>query len=143
MKIKVQQLPAAIQSLDYSTEGSAAVELRASVSDVCLQPGEIQAVATGLSLHIPAGFAGLVLPKSGQAKRGLGVSNSPGLIDEDFRGEIKILAHNMTDHPIWISKGERIAQLMFIPYVKAEFEVVESLDDSERGTGGFGSTGTV
>jgi dUTP pyrophosphatase len=141
MKIKVAMLQAESQDLKYGTEGAAAVDLRSSKSEVVLSPGEIRAIDTGLFIHIPEGYAGLVLPRSGQAKRGLAVANAPGLIDEDYRGEVKVLVQNLTAYDLDIDQGERIAQLMFIPYVKAEFVVVDSLEETERGTGGFGSTG--
>jgi dUTP pyrophosphatase len=141
MKIKVSTLSAPLQDFEYSTEGAAAVDLR-TAEDRYLDPGEIQTLSTGLFIHIPTGFAALVLPRSGQAKRGLAVANAPGLVDEDYRGEIKVLVQNLTEDTLYVAYGERIAQLMFIPYAKAEFEVVDSLDESERGTGGFGSTGT-
>lgn len=141
--IKVQFLPQTRQDLQYKTEGSAAIDLRA-VGPVVVEPGSVVAVSTGLFIAIPKGFAALVLPKSGQVfNNGLGVANAPGLIDEDYRGEVQVLAENLTALPIVINEGERFAQLMFIPYVKAEFIEVESLEDTERGDGRFGSTGVA
>jgi len=83
----------------------------------------------------------LVLPRSGQAKRGLTVANAPGLIDSDYRGEIKVLLHNVSNEPITIHPGDRIAQLMFTPYAKVNFHPIDELNSTIRGDGGFGSTG--
>lgn len=142
--IKVHVLPQSHQDLQYQTEGSAAIDLRSAAAQTFIEPGVIAAIPTGLFIAIPKGFAALVLPKSGQVlNKGLGVANAPGLIDEDFRGEIHVLAENLTAFPIMLNKGERFAQLMLIPYVKAEFIEVENLEDTERGDGGFGSTGVA
>lgn len=142
--IKVHVLPQSHQDLQYQTEGSAAIDLRSAAAQTFIEPGAIAAIPTGLFIAIPKGFAALVLPKSGKVfNNGLGVANAPGLIDEDFRGEIHVLAQNLTYQNISIHKSERFAQLMFIPYVKAEFIEVESLEETARGEGGFGSTGVA
>lgn len=122
--------------------GDAAVDLRCRV-DVTLEPGERAAVPTGLAVAIPEGHAGLVLPRSGHATRhGVGVVNGPGLIDSGYRGEISVLLINHGDEPVSFRRGERIAQLAIVPVPTVEWTEVESLDETSRGSGGFGSTGS-
>lgn len=140
MNIKLVREASAIPQ--YATHGSAACDLQAVINQpLTLLPGEIKAIETGIALEIPHGQAGLILPRSGQAKRGLSVANAPGLIDPDYRGEIKVLAHNISNDPITIHPGDRIAQLMFAPHYKAHFQPIDALNATERGDGGFGSTG--
>lgn len=122
--------------------GDAAVDLHCRV-DVALQPGERAAVPTGLAVAIPVGYAGLVLPRSGHAKRlGVGVVNGPGLIDSGYRGEISVLLINHGDEPVAFTRGERIAQLSIVPVPEVSWVEVDELDSTERGDGGFGSTGS-
>lgn len=138
--VRVQATESVLPS--YATPGSAGVDLR-SVEAVELRPLERKAVATGLRIAIPEGFEGQVRPRSGLAlKLGLGMVNAPGTIDSDYRGEVKVLLINLSDQVIRLESGERIAQLVFAPIVRAEFLAVESLDETSRGEGGFGSTGT-
>lgn len=126
----------------YATEFSAGVDLR-TAEDVVLEPMERKRVWTGLRVAIPAGYEGQVRPRSGLAHRlGLGMVNAPGTIDSDYRGEIGIVLINMGQERISLEAGERIAQLVVCPVLQARFQVVEALDDTERGEGGFGSTGT-
>jgi dUTP pyrophosphatase len=126
----------------YATEGAAAFDLHAMIDEAIeLEIGEIKPIPTGLRIAVPEGFAGLVLPRSGAASRGLTVANSPGCVDRDYRGEVKVLAHNVSGRKLTIHPTDRIAQMMITPYVKVEFEVVEELDATDRGEGGFGSTG--
>ncbi len=123
-------------------EGDAALDLCA-LDDCLLEPGKRDVVRTGLALEIPTGFAGLVLPRSGLArKHGITLTNSPGLIDSGYRGEIQVLLVN-TDRndPFEISAGDRIAQLMIVPFSAPEIELVDELVTSERGNQGFGSSG--
>lgn len=121
--------------------GDAGVDLRATEA-VTLQPGQRYLIPTGLAVAIPRGFAGFVQPRSGMAiNKGLGVLNSPGLIDSGYRGELKVIAINMDSEPVEIERGERIAQLVILPVPAFLYEEVDVLPDSERGTGGFGSTG--
>lgn len=121
--------------------GDAGVDLRATRA-VTLQPGERQLIPTGLAVAIPQGYAGFVQPRSGMAiNRGMGVLNSPGLIDSGYRGELKVIAINMDSKPLEIERGERIAQLVILPVPPFVYEEVDALPDSERGAGGFGSTG--
>lgn len=122
--------------------GDAGVDLRAT-EGVKLQAGERGLVPTGLAVAIPEGFAGFVQPRSGMAiKKGLGVLNSPGLIDSGYRGELKVIVINLSAGPLEIERGERIAQLVILPVPACSFEEVDELPGSERGAGGFGSTGT-
>lgn len=121
--------------------GDAAVDLHSRV-DITLRPGERAAVPTGIAVAIPLGYAGLVLPRSGHARRhGIGVVNGPGLIDAGYRGEISVLLINHGPKDVEFGRGDRIAQLAIIPIPAVEWTEVESLDDTERGAGGFGSTG--
>lgn len=121
--------------------GDAAVDLYAG-SDVTLEPGERAAVPTGIAVEIPVGYAGLVLPRSGHARRlGIGVVNGPGLIDSGYRGEVAVLLINHGQEPVSFSTGDRIAQLMIVAAPEVEWIEVEELEDSPRGEGGFGSTG--
>jgi dUTP pyrophosphatase len=122
--------------------GDAAVDLQARYA-ISLEPGERVAVPTGLAVAIPEGFAGLVIPRSGHAKRlGLGVVNGPGLIDSGYRGEVSVLLINHGAEKVTFEKGERIAQLAVVPIAAVDWVEVESLDETSRGTGGFGSTGS-
>ena len=129
----------------YETADSAGMDLRAHLDDsIVLAPGERILIPTGLRLEIPPGYEGQVRPRSGLAlKRGLTVLNAPGTIDADYRGELKVLVVNLGAEPIEISRGMRIAQLVISPVAQAEISVVEDLDATERGTGGFGSTGVT
>lgn len=107
-----------------------------------LAPGARAAVPTGLRMAIPPGFEGQVRPRSGLAlKHGLTVANAPGTIDADYRGEVKVILINLGTEPVHLARGERIAQLVIAPVVAAVLVAVDSLDQTERGTGGFGSTG--
>jgi dUTP pyrophosphatase len=122
--------------------GDAAVDLQARY-EVILEPGERASVPTGLAVAIPEGFAGLVLPRSGHAQRlGVGVVNGPGLIDSGYRGEVSVVLINHGSEMVSFAKGDRIAQLAVVPVPDVEWVEVERLDDTSRGSGGFGSTGT-
>ena len=127
----------------YATECAAGVDLRADLAEpVTLAPLQRAMIPTGLYMEIPAGCEGQVRPRSGlAAKHGVTVLNTPGTIDADYRGEIRVILVNLSDTPFEIVPGERIAQMVFARHEVAEWEVVESLDASERGAGGFGSTG--
>ena len=128
----------------YETAGAAGMDLRAALSSpLVLAPGERAAVPTGLKLAIPTGFEGQVRPRSGLAlKRGLTVANAPGTIDSDYRGEVKVILINLGAEPVEITAGMRVAQLVIAPVVQARLAVTGALDDTDRGPGGFGSTGT-
>ena len=127
----------------YATEFSAGVDLRADIeAPLVLRPLERAMVPTGLYMAIPAGCEGQVRPRSGlAAKHGITVLNTPGTIDADYRGEIRVILVNLSNEPFEIAPGERIAQMVFARHEVAQFEEVEALDETERGSGGFGSTG--
>lgn len=121
--------------------GDAGVDLHTRI-DFVLKPGERSAVPTGLAVSIPVGLAGLVMPRSGHArKHGIGVVNSPGLIDSGYRGEISVLLINHGEAEVSFVRGDRIAQLCLVSVPAVEWAEVEELDESERGEGGFGSSG--
>lgn len=128
----------------YATSQSAGVDLRANLTEsVTLGPLERAMIPTGLYMAIPAGYEGQVRPRSGlAAKHGLSVLNSPGTIDADYRGEIKVILVNLSNEAFTIEPGERVAQMVFARHETAQWEPVETLDETERGAGGFGSTGT-
>ena len=111
--------------------------------DVSINPGETKLIKTGLSMEIPENYAGLIYARSGLAtKKGLAPANNVGVIDSDYRGEIMVALHNHSNEVQTILKNERIAQLVVTPFLKVEFNEVEDLNDTVRGAGGFGSTGT-
>jgi dUTP pyrophosphatase len=142
MQVTFKRLDSELPVPDTAHIGDAAVDLHSRV-DFSLEPGERVSVATGLAISIPKGWAGLVLPRSGHAKRhGLGVVNGPGLIDSGYRGEISVLLINHGEEPVAFSRGDRIAQLMVVEAPGIEWVEVEELDVSSRGEGGFGSSGT-
>ena len=127
----------------YATPLSAGVDLRAALEEpVVLAPLGRALIPTGLYMAIPAGFEGQVRPRSGlAAKHGVTVLNTPGTIDADYRGEIKVILVNLSEVPFTVVPGERIAQMVFARCEQAQFEQVETLDETQRGAGGFGSTG--
>lgn len=125
----------------YASAGAAGLDLR-SVEDVTLKPLERKLVRTGLRIALEEGFEAQVRPRSGLAlKHGLALVNSPGTIDSDYRGEIGIIMINLGETVVQLSSGERIAQLVVAPVAQVHVEVVSSIDETERGAGGFGSTG--
>lgn len=127
----------------YATESSAGVDLRASITEpIVLEPLHRAMVPTGLYMEIPKGYEGQVRPRSGlAAKHGVTVLNTPGTIDADYRGEIRVILVNLSDQAFEIQPGERIAQMVFAKHETAQWEEVETLEESARGAGGFGSTG--
>ena len=127
----------------YGSEFAAGADLYACLdADVTIAPAETLLIHTGLAMQIPEGLVGLIYARSGLAsKKGLAPANKVGVIDSEYRGEILVALHNHGTIPQTISDGERIAQIVFAPYYAAEFSVVDELDDTTRGTGGFGSTG--
>lgn len=129
---------------DYATDGSAGMDLRALLDEpLQLAPGETQLIPTGLAIHIgDAGLAAVLLPRSGLGhKHGIVLGNLVGLIDSDYQGQLFVSCWNRGKEPFTIEVGERIAQMVFVPVVRAAFERVEQFDDSARGEGGFGHTG--
>ena len=127
----------------YATAQSAGLDLMAAVGDeVTLAPGARQLVPTGLAIALPAGFEAQVRPRSGLAlKHGITVLNSPGTIDADYRGEVQVLLINHGQAPFVIKRGDRIAQMVVAPATQIAWATVEQLDQTERGSGGYGSTG--
>ena len=129
---------------EYATEGSAAVDLCAANEEpITLLPGQRALIPTGIALSIPQGYVGIVAASSGLAcKKGICLSNGIGVIDSDYRGEISVGLFNTSSDAFTVECGERIAQLMFMPFESAVFIPTNDLDKTERGEGGFGSTGT-
>lgn len=127
----------------YESEGSSGLDLRASVKEpVLLKPGEIKLIPTGIALSIPQGYEAQIRPRSGLAlHHGIGMVNSPGTIDSDYRGEIAIILINWGTKPFTILRGDRIAQMVISEVQRADFIVVDDLDKTPRGNGGFGHTG--
>ncbi len=127
----------------YQTAASAGMDLMANISEtITMQPGHRLLIPTGLHMALPAGHEAQIRPRSGLAlKHGITVLNSPGTIDADYRGEIKVLLINHGAEPFIINNGDRIAQMIIAKYEKVEWQIAETLDESERGTGGYGSTG--
>ena len=127
----------------YATAQSAGMDLRANIdSPITLHPMERQLIPTGLRIALPEGFEAQVRPRSGLAlKHGITVLNTPGTIDADYRGDLKVLLVNFSDTDFIINAGERIAQMVIARYEKVDFELVTELDDTERGNGGYGHTG--
>ena len=127
----------------YATDGAAGMDLRAAVeADVRIAPGERRAVPTGIAIALPEGYECQVRPRSGLALRhGVTVLNTPGTVDEDYRGEIQVILVNLGTEPFVVERGLRIAQAIFARYERVRLEEVATLDQSARGAGGFGSTG--
>lgn len=127
----------------YGTPFAAGADLYACMdSSVTIEPGQTQFIHTGLAVEIPVGFAGLVYARSGLAcKKGIAPANKVGVIDADYRGEIMVALHNHSSEVVTIESRERIAQLVITPFLTAQFEETDELGDTERGEGGFGSTG--
>ncbi len=129
---------------NYATEQSAGMDLRANLEEsVTLNPLERKLIPTGLYISLPAGFEAQVRPRSGLAlKKGITVLNTPGTIDADYRGEICVILVNLSNEPFVVENGERIAQMVVAKHERVEWQEVEALDETERGAGGFGHTGT-
>ena len=147
----IKQIPVNIKKLKpnaaiptYGSINAAGADLYACIdSALVVRPGETVLVPTGLSMEIPEGYAGLIYARSGLAsKKGLAPANKVGVIDSDYRGEVLVALHNHSAADASIEPGERIAQLVITPYIMGVFEEAEDLSDTERGKGGFGSTGT-
>lgn len=146
MKIKLQKWPHFKGDIPaYQSKGSSGLDVRAQIDKmIVLNPNERALVATGLSFEVPEGFEIQARPRSGWAiKQGMTLLNTPGTIDADYRGEVKIILINLGQEPIEIRDQDRIAQLVVCPIIQAEIEVVSELGNTDRGHGGFGSTGKV
>jgi len=128
---------------NYSSEFAAGADLKASLEDkVILKPGERALISTGIKMEIPIGYEAQIRPRSGLAlKHGITVLNSPGTIDSDYRGVVKVIIINHGNENFEISPGERIAQIIFAPVITADFQIITNLSESKRDAGGFGSTG--
>lgn len=143
IKVEVKRLPhgAGLPLPAYATDGAAGMDV-VSAEEVTIAPGARHAVATGLALAIPQGYEIQVRPRSGLAlKHGITVPNTPGTIDSDYRGELKVILINLGHEPFAIARGDRVAQLVLAPVVQAAWDEVAELDATARGEGGFGSTG--
>jgi dUTP pyrophosphatase len=142
VKLEFKRLDSAVDLPSYAKEGDAGLDLRSN-ADLTVEPGQRTKVGTGLAVAIPSGYAGLVLPRSGLAsQRGLTLANAPGLIDAGYRGEIIVAVVNLDrDRAVEIHRGDRIAQLVVVPFAQVERVEVTDLPESLRGDGGFGSTG--
>lgn len=143
--VPVKRLPhfAGLELPAYATDGAAGMDVLAA-EDVVLAPGERHAVATGLAVAIPPGYEIQVRPRSGLAlKYGISVPNTPGTIDSDYRGEVKVILINHGSEPFDVRRGDRIAQLVLAPVTRATWLKVDELNETVRGEGGFGSTGGV
>ncbi len=143
--IKIKQLENSkdLPLPEYQTEGSSGMDIRASVKEtVILMPGEIKVIPTGLIVSIPSGYEGQIRPRSGLAlNHGIGMVNSPGTIDSDYRGEIGIIVINWGQEQFIIRRGDRIAQMIINKVYRADITVVDNLDSTQRGGGGFGHSG--
>lgn len=128
----------------YATAGAAGLDIRSNLTEaVTLQPLERKLIPTGLYMEIPEGFEVQIRPRSGLAfKNGITVLNAPGTIDADYRGEVGVLLINLSAEPFVVEPGERVAQMVVAPYVQATWEETTALSETDRGAGGFGSTGT-
>lgn len=144
VNLKVLPNGAGLDLPKYATELSAGADLLAAIdADVTLKPGERKLVQTGIALGLPANFEAQIRPRSGLAlKNGITVLNTPGTIDADYRGEIAVILINLGQEDFTISRGMRIAQMILAPVTQGNWNIVENLDETARGTGGFGSTGT-
>ncbi|HAM16582.1 MAG TPA: dUTP diphosphatase [Eggerthellaceae bacterium] len=142
ISVPVKRLDKTLDMPGYAYPGDAGLDLRAAESAV-LAPFERRAISCGIALAIPRGYAGFVLPRSGlAAKHGISIVNAPGLIDSDYRGELKAILVNLDAHePFEIAHGDRIAQLVIAAYERVDWEETDTLDETERGAGGFGHTG--
>ena len=146
VSVAIQRLPhgADLTLPAPATDFSAGVDLVAAVTDpVVLEPGRRALIPTGIAIQLPGGFEAQVRPRSGLAvKHGVTILNSPGTIDADYRGEIGVILINHSDQPFTVTRGMRIAQMVVQPVIGAQWREVDALDETDRGDGGFGSTGT-
>lgn len=129
----------------YESAGAAGMDLPAAVAaDIILQPGERNLIPTGLAIALPNGYEAQIRPRSGLAARdGVTVLNTPGTVDADYRGEVKVILVNLGQEPFTVTRGVRIAQMVIAPVIQVAMEETATLPDTERGEGGFGSTGTA
>ena len=141
LKVKILRDSDGLSLPQYATAQSAGMDLRASEALV-LEPGAIAGVGTGLHIELPEGYEAQIRPRSGLAlKQGISIPNAPGTIDADYRGEIRVILINLGKSPFKVEVGDRIAQMVVAPVTRVEWQLSESLDNSDRQDGGFGSTG--
>ena len=142
-EILIKRLSKNVPLPKYETDGSSGLDLAANIDiKIEIKPGETKIIPTGLFVGIPKNFAIQIRPRSGlAAKNQISVLNTPGTIDADYRGELKVILINLSDKIFVVEKGLRIAQMVVCPVVRAKLKEVETLDDTKRGSGGFGSTG--
>ena len=142
-EVLIKRLSKNIELPKYETNGSSGMDLSANIENqIKVEPGKTSIIPTGISVSIPKNFEIQIRPRSGlAAKSQISVLNSPGTIDADYRGELKVILINLSNKIFVVEKGMRIAQMVLCPIVKAKFKEVDSLDDSDRGNSGFGSTG--
>lgn len=145
MNVRIKKLSEKATVPTYGTPYAAGADLYACIDEaIAIKPGETKMVGTGIAMEIPDGYVGLVFARSGLAcKKGLAPANKVGVIDSDYRGEIKVALHNHNGEgdALLVEAGERIAQISIVPYLKAEFELTDELEETDRGDKGFGSTG--
>lgn len=143
-KVRFKKLSENAVVPSYGTAYSAGADLYSAMQEnVIIAPETTKFIKTGIAIEIPEGLVGLIYARSGMAcKKGLAPANKVGVIDSDYRGEIIVALYNHSDSSVTVASGDRIAQLVLTPYIKADFEEADELDDTVRGDGGFGSTGT-
>lgn len=145
IRVSITRLPhfSGLNMPKYATDLSAGLDLEAALeAPVTLKPGERQLIPTGLAIALAEGYEAQIRPRSGLAfKSGVTVLNSPGTIDADYRGEVKVILANLGTEPFTVERGMRIAQMIVAPYSRVEWNIVDTLDETARGAGGFGSTG--
>lgn len=145
--VKFKKLDELVTLPKYQTEGSAGLDLQAWIPELngqtklTLQPGEVQLIPTGFAVQIPKGYYGAIVSRSGMSLKGIVVHNSFGVVDSDFRSEVKIIIKNTSSSPYVISRGDRIAQMLILPVAHATLVESDSLDETARGANGFGSSG--
>lgn len=144
MRVNIKKLNENAKIPTYGSEYAAGADLYACTDgDTVILPGETKLIGTGLAIEVPLGYGAFIYARSGLAsKRGLAPANKVGVVDADYRGEIMVALHNHSSEAQTVLRGERIAQMVIAPFLAAEFCEVESLSDTQRGSGGFGSTGT-
>ena len=143
IEVLIKRLSKNIELPKYETNGSSGMDLTANIEkQIKIEPGKTSIIPTGISVSIPKNFEIQIRPRSGlAAKNQISVLNSPGTIDADYRGEIKVILINLSNTTFVVERGARIAQMVLCPIVKAKFKEIDNLDNTDRGTGGFGSTG--
>lgn len=144
MKVNIKKLNENAIIPTYGSEFAAGADLYACIDEeVTILPNETKLIKTGLAIEVPQGYGAFIYARSGLAsKRGLAPANKVGVVDSDYRGEVMVALHNHSSEAQTVGVGERIAQMVIAPFLKADFTVVEELSDTQRGAGGFGSTGT-